>query len=168
MMFSAGASSPSENSDVALHHLRRQSLEGGDMRGGHGGVVASPRHPIEALEHAPARGQCRVDVHCPQERIDRPRRILQRDVAVPALLVQAAESRLVALEPLQASPGPPESGPGAAGSSPRGSRTSRFSGSSDSERLGCPQSLGMLAALEKLADAANFQFHREVGDVRLR
>jgi hypothetical protein len=29
----------------------------------------------------------------------------------------------------------------------------------DGERLGCPQSLAMLVALEKLAYAANFQFH---------
>ena len=50
--------------------------------------------PVEALEHAPARRQRRIDVDGAQQRLDRPRRILQRDVAEAALLVQPAEARV--------------------------------------------------------------------------
>ena len=100
-MFSAGVSSPSENRLVAQHHLRRQPLERGDVLRRRGGVLRIAGHAIQPLEHAPARGQRRIDVHAAQERVDRPRRIAQGDIAMAALLVQAAEARVQLLETLQ-------------------------------------------------------------------
>ncbi len=63
--------------------------------------VGIARHAIQPLEHGPARGQRRIDVHAAQERLDRLRRIAQGDVAMAALLVQAAEPRDEPLEALE-------------------------------------------------------------------
>ena len=101
-MFSAGVSSPSENRARGLHDLRRQSLQGGHVRGGR--APRSSLRPVMRYRPSsmrPARGQCRIDVHAAQEGIDRPRRIAQGDVAMAALLVQAAEARVQPLETLE-------------------------------------------------------------------
>src|SRR6185437_6962536 len=62
------------------------------------GFLRLTRHPIEALEQAPARGKGRIDVDRTQKGVDRLGSLPQRDMAVSALLVQAAEARVEALQ----------------------------------------------------------------------
>ena len=62
------------------------------MRGGVRGVRRLSGHAVQALEHVPAGRQRRIDVHAAQEGVDRLGCLLQRDVAVTALLVEAAEA----------------------------------------------------------------------------
>ncbi len=83
------------------HHLGRELFERCDMGGGGGGVLRVAREAVDALEHAPAHRQGGIDVHRAQERVDRPRRIPERDVAKAALLVQAAEARLQLFQAVQ-------------------------------------------------------------------
>ena len=92
------------------YDLGRQALERRHMLRGRGGVVRIARHAIQPLEHAPARGQRRIDVHAAQEGIDRPRRVPQGDVAMTALLVEAAELRVQAARGARAWRAPRECG----------------------------------------------------------
>ncbi len=80
------------------HHLARELAERGHVTGRHGGVGGLPGHAIKAFEHRPARGQRVIDVDGEQERGDRLRCALQGHVAVTALLVEAAEARMVSLQ----------------------------------------------------------------------
>ena len=80
------------------HDLRRQLPQRGDVLRRLRGLPVLARHPVEALEEAPARRHGRIDVDGAQEGVDRLRRLSQRDVAVPAFLVEAAEPRMQALE----------------------------------------------------------------------
>src|SRR5882724_8368234 len=80
------------------HYFGRQRLQCCDMRGCLSGVLSLPRHPEQAFEHAPVNRESRVHTHGVRKRVDRLRCLLQRDMAVTALLVQTAESRMQLLE----------------------------------------------------------------------
>ena len=82
-------------------HLRRHALQGRDLGGGGGRVGTVADHPVEPLEHAPGRGKGPVHLHRLLVRFDRGLGVLHRDVTVAALLVQAAEVRVVTLEALE-------------------------------------------------------------------
>ena len=83
------------------HHLIRQCFQCRDVRGRRRRVRGLPGHPVQALEHAPAARQGRIEVHASQQGLDRLRRLLERDMAVATFLVQTAEARMKALELLK-------------------------------------------------------------------
>ena len=60
----------------------------------HGGAFGVAGQAIQAFEHAPARGQCRIDVDGAQKRFDRAGRVLERHIAETTFLMQATETRL--------------------------------------------------------------------------
>ena len=105
MICSAGARSPSENSEVAVTTSGGRAFSVATWAAAVAAFSRIAGEPIEALQHAPAHRQRRIDVDRPQQRLDRRRRVLQRDVAEAALLVQAAEPRLQRLAAVRASPG---------------------------------------------------------------
>ena len=92
MICSASASSPSREQRSGRDNFRRQLLQGRNVRSRLRGVLSLARHPEQALQHAPARRQSRIDVYASQKSFDGLRGLLQRHMAVPALLEQAAES----------------------------------------------------------------------------
>jgi hypothetical protein len=76
-----------------LHELRRQEFERCEVLGRHGCAPEIAHQAIQTLEHAPALRQRRVDAHCPPQRRDGAVRIVQRDVAIALLLIEAPETR---------------------------------------------------------------------------
>src|SRR4029077_5218640 len=83
------------------HHLGRQFFQRRDMRGRLRGVCRLARHPVQALEHAPADRQGRIHVHAAQKGVDCLGCLLQHDVAMTTFLVQAAEARMQLLESVE-------------------------------------------------------------------
>ena len=83
------------------HDLGRKSCERRHLPGGSGGGMRIAGHPVESFEHAPTRGQRGVEFHGSHERRNRLRRPLQRDKAVSALLMEAAEARVAPLEAIE-------------------------------------------------------------------
>src|SRR4029077_6211776 len=63
-----------------------------------GGVRRLPLHAVQAFEHAPAARQRMIDVDRLEERLDGRLRLAQRHEAAAALLVEAAETRMMLLE----------------------------------------------------------------------
>ena len=83
------------------HHFGGRLRERLAVRSGDRGVLVVAGKAVDALEHAPAHRQGGVDVHRAQQGLDRVGRVLERDVAQAALLVQQAEARLKRLEPVE-------------------------------------------------------------------
>src|SRR5512146_2186512 len=81
------------------HYLGRELPQGCDVLGRSSRLLRLSRQPVESLEQPPARQQRRIDVYRTQEGLDRLRSLPESHVAVPALLVQPAETRIQALEP---------------------------------------------------------------------
>ena len=95
----------------------------------------------------------------PQEGVDRPRRVLHGHVAMAAFLIQAAESRMMLLEALEG-----RERLGDFIQVPLAQRDQiehvAVFGHLGSQRLGSPEGLCVLPALEELPYAANFPFYR--------
>src|SRR5882724_4838085 len=84
-----------------VHDLGRQSPEHCELPGRQRGFLHIACDAIQALEHAPAGGQRRIDVDTALEGIDCARHIVYGRETVTALLMQAAEARMLLLEALQ-------------------------------------------------------------------
>jgi hypothetical protein len=84
-----------------LNNLGRQPFQIGDLLGRLRRILDLSRHAIQAFEHTPARRERRVEVHTPQEGIDRTRGIPQGRVAIATLLIQEAEPRIRFLQAAQ-------------------------------------------------------------------
>ena len=125
---SAASRSPSTNSEVAVTTSRGRFSQRRHVAGGHGALLRIPGHAVQALEHAPARGQRMVEVHRGQKGLDGRRRLPHDDVAMAALLVQAAEARIAAARAPPGRRGPRRSGRGGAARMAANSRASRCAG----------------------------------------
>jgi len=68
------------------------------MRGRLRGVRRLAGHPVQALQHVPAGREGRIDLHAAQKGIDCLGCLLQCDMAMTALLVEAAEARMQSFE----------------------------------------------------------------------
>ena len=71
------------------------------MCAGGGGIFGGARHPVQAFEHAPAGGERRVDIHSPQEGVDRLHGVLSNHVAMAAFLIQTTEIGVMPFEALE-------------------------------------------------------------------
>ena len=98
MSCSAAADSPSENSAVAVTTSAGSFFSVATCAAASAAARRLSGHAVKALEHAPAPRQRRIDVHGAQKGLDRGRCLPQGDVAIAALLVQAAEARMQSLE----------------------------------------------------------------------
>ncbi len=90
---------------VRRHHRLRQLSQRGQVlrrRGRLGGVTL---HAVQLFQHVPARRQRRVEAHGLLQRVDGRRRIPKQDMAVAALLIQAAEPGMQRLQPRQGGQG---------------------------------------------------------------
>jgi len=67
------------------------------VRGGHPAVFLVTDHLVEPLEHAPGGGQSGVDLNRALVGLNRALRVPDRDVAVTALLIELARTRVMAL-----------------------------------------------------------------------
>ena len=139
--------------------LVRQLRECGDVSGRHFGILCLPRHPVEGLQGAPAGRQGGIDVDRRYERLDRPGRVAQGDIAMPAFLEQAAEFRMQTLQPLQGGErlGNPLQIPLADRNHVQDVAVLR---NADGQRLGRAERGAELIALDESADAEDFRFNR--------
>ncbi len=92
MICSAGAQSPSENSEVAVTTSGGKVLSVATWAAAIAAFWVSADDAVDALQHAPAHRQGGIDVHRPQQRVDGGRRVFQRHVAEAAFLMQPAEA----------------------------------------------------------------------------
>ncbi len=86
-----------------LNNLCRQALEHRDVFGRAAGLLQIADDAIQALEHAPTRGQRRVDVDGLLECIDRALHIVHRREAVSSFLMETTEARGPLLKTIQRS-----------------------------------------------------------------
>ena len=81
------------------HDFGRQTLELRQLACRRRRLVGPSRHPVQALEHAPAPRQSMIEVHRPQKCRYGLGGLAAIDEAAPSLLVQPAEVRMVLLQP---------------------------------------------------------------------
>ena len=103
---------------VCHHQFGRQLLQHRQIPGRHGRTVDIARHAEKLFQHVPGGGQCGVQSYRNLQGLDGGGAIAEQDMAVAPLLIQAAEARVVGLQP-------GENGQ-CLSSPPFGAQTSRF------------------------------------------
>ncbi len=86
---------------VGHHHLDRQLPQGGEALRGRRRLDGVSQPAEEPFQHVPARRQRRVEAHRFAQRVDGRPGVAKQDVAMAALLVEAAEPGVQRLQPLE-------------------------------------------------------------------
>src|SRR5581483_8067328 len=84
-----------------VNDLCRQSQQPRTLLGRNRSVPGIAPCAVQALEHFPTRRQRGVDAHAALERFDRGGKVIQRDAAVAAFLISAAELRMLLGESIE-------------------------------------------------------------------
>jgi hypothetical protein len=98
IMRSAWSSSSVGKQSGRRDHLRRQFAQGRQLGGGRVSSRQIPGHTVQAFEHGPTVGKSVIQAHGHRKSADRRLCLPREDEAMPALLMQAAEARVLPLE----------------------------------------------------------------------
>ena len=81
--------------DLGMDHRRRDAGKVRDMARRQIGIFSIAGHPVQAVEHAPAQWQGRIDRHCIAQVGNCVGRVAPGDVAQPPFEIHLAEMRVM-------------------------------------------------------------------------